>query len=63
MYACRTRLAAEANTAEDLIEAIGKAPGMATVEDEESSAARAALADAADARGSCRFDLRSARKR
>ena len=37
-------LAAEANTAEELIEAIRKAPGAATVEDEESSAPRAALA-------------------
>ncbi len=37
-------LAAEANTAEELIEAIGKAPGAATAEEEESSAPRAALA-------------------
>ena len=37
-------LAAEANTAEELIEAIRKAPGAATVEDEELSAPRTALA-------------------
>jgi acyl carrier protein len=46
--ACDVRLpdtlAAEANTAEELIEAIRRAPGTATVEDEEPSAPRAALA-------------------